>query len=393
MEKSSNSSNESKEKIQQKTEKKSDMSLSNATKAIIESEEKQRRLMNKIGYCSETYKVASLLSRGSIEKTINDINRNTMANFEKGISLTYIDKISKFNTAVEKMIRNPILDLQNSLKSSYIGPAAKLTGQYEEMLKSSLANFRQSFESAYYDSMTGFRKQIEEFAKSPIIEARKIAESSYLNTFVEIQNGIKRLNDYANTLPSYEKISASAAIDTLVYKNKYYPIPEIQSLIDETISSYQDTFEKETFEKSINRLISEIRKNKDPFVQRLILNFIFPIIVSIIISFFNPIIAEIREHIFVRDKRAATKIVKRTISQSEIPGGVLANHRFITADILVVRSKGNRKSKIIGKLYFGQIVLMIQKKKDWSLVEWKDSDGGLFIKGWVFTRYLKKFNN
>jgi len=118
-----------------------------------------------------------------------------------------------------------------------------------------------------------------------------------------------------------------------------------------------------------------------------------PVIVTILISFFNPVIDKIRDQIFVNDKRTATKIIQRTIIKTEIPRNFLAEYRFITADVLIVRLEGKRKSKIVGKLYFGQVVQLIRKNKNWSLVEWKDEDNDVFIRGWVFTRYLKKFNN
>ncbi|CAA6812032.1 MAG: Unknown protein [uncultured Sulfurovum sp.] len=67
-------------------------------------------------------------------------------------------------------------------------------------------------------------------------------------------------------------------------------------------------------------------------------------------------------------------------------------YRFTTAEILNVRSKpSTTKSDIIGQLKMGSIVEIIDKKRNWIKVLYKQGD--VSIKGWVFTRYTRKFKN
>ncbi len=366
-----------------------DRTLDEATKTLIESVERQRRAMNEIERNLHARQMASIIASGGFYKTVEKL-ANTVNNIEKSIRLKYIDKISSVNSAIVRMVRDPILNLQNILRSAYTEPIMRLNRQIEETYISSITAFEKSFRSAYNDSIVAFQKQIEEIARGPAEAARNIVELSSSNIFLEMEKGIKTLNDYANTLPKYE--AAIANKDTLVFQDKSYPISDIQSLIEEALSNYQGTLDEQNFEKGINRLIKEIQKNKDPVIQKVILNFIISLIVAILISFLNPMIDKIREHVAVNDKRTATKIIQRTVTQTEIPRNVLVDFRFVTADVLIVRAEDKQKSKIVARLYFGQVVLLIKKNKNWSSVEWKDDDGDVIIRGWVFTRYLRKFN-
>ena len=59
----------------------------------------------------------------------------------------------------------------------------------------------------------------------------------------------------------------------------------------------------------------------------------------------------------------------------------------------MVRKNPKAQSPVIAKFELGQTVLLIEKDKNgFSLVEWKDSESGVEIRGWVFTRYLAKFH-
>jgi hypothetical protein len=41
----------------------------------------------------------------------------------------------------------------------------------------------------------------------------------------------------------------------------------------------------------------------------------------------------------------------------------------------------------------GDIVIVHRTRcRSWTLIEWMDGDGDLGVRGWVFTRYVKKLN-
>jgi len=73
------------------------------------------------------------------------------------------------------------------------------------------------------------------------------------------------------------------------------------------------------------------------------------------------------------------------------PSETLAAFRYVSADILNVRQINKNNSKLIGYLYFAQVVVVLEKQKNWTRVKWVDETGENSIEGWVFSRYLKKF--
>ena len=70
----------------------------------------------------------------------------------------------------------------------------------------------------------------------------------------------------------------------------------------------------------------------------------------------------------------------------------MSSYRFITINSLNVRTKPSiRKSKVIGQLHLGNIVEIIDKRKNWIKILYLDKKNDISIKGWVFTRYTRKF--
>ena len=70
----------------------------------------------------------------------------------------------------------------------------------------------------------------------------------------------------------------------------------------------------------------------------------------------------------------------------------LRHYKIVSREILDVRFKPLPKSSVLGKLYFGQAVVIIEKRKKWSLVAWSDADQGIMLQGWVLSKYLSKIH-
>ena len=147
-----------------------------------------------------------------------------------------------------------------------------------------------------------------------------------------------------------------------------------------------------TLEELLNNLINEIRSQKDPLTQKLLMWFVYPLIVAVIVSFINPVVNNYVESHLNEDKRSLSKKIEENARRSVADGSVLKDFRYVTADTLNVRSSSTQKSKTIGLLYFGYAVIIIDRQKSWTLVEWNDPESEVRISGWVFSRYLAKFN-
>lgn len=141
--------------------------------------------------------------------------------------------------------------------------------------------------------------------------------------------------------------------------------------------------------QALEYLASLILKLKKPLAILLSL-FIIPFIISVSANlstnYFEDIITEISH----KPRREQIKDIKREALETfEVEE--LSDHRFVKATILNVREKGSITSRVIGKLYFGQVVKLVKKGRKWSKIEYIDSASEIEITGWVFDRYLEKF--
>ena len=119
--------------------------------------------------------------------------------------------------------------------------------------------------------------------------------------------------------------------------------------------------------------------------------FIYPLIVAIIASFINPVVNHHVTSYIDSDKRSLSKQIKNNVRLSITDDNILSAFRYVSADILNVRNAASQKSETIGYLRFGYTVIVIDRKKSWTLIEWSDPDSDVQITGWVFSRYLAKF--
>ncbi|WP_099301810.1 SH3 domain-containing protein [Bacillus sp. Marseille-P3800] len=58
---------------------------------------------------------------------------------------------------------------------------------------------------------------------------------------------------------------------------------------------------------------------------------------------------------------------------------------------MLVREGNKKKSKVIGYVEEGDVVLLAEKKRNWSKVGFYNDNGSL-VEGWVLTRYLEEIN-
>ena len=86
-------------------------------------------------------------------------------------------------------------------------------------------------------------------------------------------------------------------------------------------------------------------------------------------------------------KKEIQAIARVAVGSAEI----LAEYRYVSAKVLIVRQNPKARSPWAGRLPFGRAVKLLKKEKDFALVLWTDQDSGSVIQGWVFSRYLSKF--
>src|SRR5690554_1069534 len=173
------------------------------------------------------------------------------------------------------------------------------------------------------------------------------------------------------------------------FESKRLAISELQSLSYQVIhdSSVEPSG---SLEESLNNLIDEIRAQKDPAIQKLLMWFICPLIIAVIVSFLNPVVDYHVKSYLKEDKRSLSKKIESKVAAS-VDDSVLTDFRYVSADVLNVRYSASKKAETVGYLHFGYAVIVIDREKSWTLVEWNDPNSEIQIKGWVFSRYLAKF--
>ena len=76
--------------------------------------------------------------------------------------------------------------------------------------------------------------------------------------------------------------------------------------------------------------------------------------------------------------------------KKDVSKQITQNFRIVTKNDLDVRTGKTVNSKISGKLSHGDVVQIVEKKRNWTYVHFSKYNEGEIVEGWVFTRYLKQ---
>ena len=137
----------------------------------------------------------------------------------------------------------------------------------------------------------------------------------------------------------------------------------------------------------VNHILNFLNNLRKP-LQSLISKFLFHILVVLVVHYITA--PSLIEKMAAENRRAIINEIKRT-PKHQVKIENWSNYRFVIANRLNVRQNPNTKSPIIDELFLGEVVRIIEKRKNWTLVEYKQEISQKEIRGWVFTRYIRKF--
>jgi len=139
---------------------------------------------------------------------------------------------------------------------------------------------------------------------------------------------------------------------------------------------------------SVSILFDKAESLKNPLITQLII----VLVCGFFFAYFNPIAAhQVENYLNKSEKKQISKQNNKNANSLPIDRSVLNSFRQVDADKLHVRKQPSKSGEILGYLYFGQAVEIVEKKKNWTMVRWTDDNRGITIEGWTFTRYLKMF--
>lgn len=154
----------------------------------------------------------------------------------------------------------------------------------------------------------------------------------------------------------------------------------------------QAATEQESFQEAVERIVLAIQVQQNPTVQLMLWLFFRKVIDWLIAGAIGAAMGHYAPEVLGESPQAAKKVVQenaRAVAGSPL---LLMEYRYVSAKALVARESPRVRSPEVGHLAFGQAVKLLKKEKNFALVLWTDKESGAEIHGWVFSRYLGKFN-
>jgi uncharacterized protein YgiM (DUF1202 family) len=151
-----------------------------------------------------------------------------------------------------------------------------------------------------------------------------------------------------------------------------------------------------TLFNSIVEHLDQLRNNQKLERSQKIKQFVWTVTISILINilsgYFEPFFETSQKTFYqevMRHKNTLLKQVRKEYKDKEYTFEELKPFRMVSTSQLPVRQTNKRNTKAVDTLHFGQVVRVIEKRKNWTFVAYQKEDGEV-IKGWVLTRYLEK---
>jgi hypothetical protein len=146
-----------------------------------------------------------------------------------------------------------------------------------------------------------------------------------------------------------------------------------------------------TLQGALNQILVAVHATQDTTLQRLLWFVLVPLLLLMLAAVVNPLADHYIKRKLSESSQGAEKQVRERAAQTVGDLSALSEYRFVRTDVLTVRVGPKAKAPAVGQLRFGQAVLVLEKRGAFTQVLWTSSDGASQVKGWVFSRHLRKF--
>lgn len=301
------------------------------------------------------------------------------------------DPLKEYREAMKAIqLHDPMKEVREAMKALQLQDPLK---EYREAMKAIQLN----------DPMKEVREAMKALQlQDPLKEYREAMKATQFHGSIQAANSALKalgLENILKTMSQQEWPLAHAGVDggisvnadnTVTLNSTTLSCSEIQQIANE-IADRTFNRSSEQIEYVITKLVAEIRALKNPALEKILSLLVYPIIVALIFSIVNPITDYYIKESLNAEKREVEKKIKKHVLSATEDSTTLNSFRLVSRKFLDVRVNPSATSPTLGRLYFGQVVVLIEKRKDWSLVAWSDDDNQLAVQGWVFSRYLSKF--
>lgn len=155
-----------------------------------------------------------------------------------------------------------------------------------------------------------------------------------------------------------------------------------------------------SFQEQIAEFINRF-KSKNPVLVILIVMFVFSPVQAAINDAMRDLVKGVTTPIVEQAQTNDYKVIEKNmkievnntliinVESKDVRDEFMKIYGYVSTDKLIMRQTNKVKSRALYTLEFGQVVRIIHKDRNWSLVEYESDED--IIQGWVFTRYISKF--
>jgi len=314
--------------------------------------------------------IQEMMARTSVPKHIQDIIDGTsIAAQAKRMMGQYFPKnadgsLGLDNEAIRRAAGRTV-DTEALRQAADFNSIWEVAKQYELYLKP-IGEQQEYLERVHRQAFGGFTLKMLDLPTNPAFQAMEAAKKSLDNLW-----GSFRDIDFSQFEADEEeqKEAAKAAQDI------------VQAAVGEP-----------TLKEAVDQIIAAIEMQQHPAVRILLWLYFKKVLEWLIAGAIGAVMGHYAPNVLGQSPQAETKAVKEIARQAVGAPELLLEYRYVSAQTLIVRQNPRARSPELTRLEFGKPVKLVKKERDFALVIWSDNEAGIEIQGWVFARYLGKFN-
>ncbi len=155
-----------------------------------------------------------------------------------------------------------------------------------------------------------------------------------------------------------------------------------------------DAAHEYSLKDAAEHIVRAIEATQEPFRKKVLYFMVLPMLFVLLGAVINPFADfHIKKSLESSSPQGDTKAVKHAAREAVGDLQVVSEFRFVSSKApLSVRFRASARSPVLGSLRFGQAVRVLKQERDFTLIVWVDRANQLEIQGWVFSRYLKRFD-